>query len=146
MPFTGRRGDAEHRPLADQTVGRGVPVGEIEPFRQRHLNHGWSAGLPALFGQEIGGGSHGIANIGPDITRTIAIPVMGAFQIGGGDELHLPHRPSPGTGQLLAGGIALIDHLGDGDQLRLGPATAAAIPGQGRQRAHRVEIPGDGTK
>ena len=122
-----------------------LPGGEVEAFRQIDFQNGGSPQIPAGPAEQVGGRGQGIALMGPDIAAAIAIPVLGAFQIGGGDELHLPHRARPGAGQLVAGGIAFIKHLADRDQLAFRPGTAAAFPGQGGEGLDDVIIARNGT-
>ncbi len=90
-----RRLDARRRPL-DQRAPL-IDIGErvVEARRQDHLHAPRLVRVIVRGGEIVRGRGEHVAEIGPDIAPPVAVMVDGVGEIGGRDELGLPHGARP---------------------------------------------------
>ncbi len=104
----------------------------VEPLRQDHLEAPRVLHSPAEGLEIVRCGGKAIRNAVPDIAPSVFVEVNGAFVVGRGHELRVPHRPRPRAGHALRRDVPLLQDAQRRNELAPPEAGPPLVPGSKR--------------
>ena len=129
---------AELHPLGDRPRLVRPLQRAVEALRQLHLVAPGLPAIPALRFERVGGRGERVRDRVPDVALPVAVEVDGELLEVFRHELRVAHSTCPGALELSARGVALLDDLERGDQLRAELVRATPHEGLRGDRADGV--------